>query len=152
MRKKKVSSRRYLVKFSSSWRRNVRHWHHCERESPSYRYSKVIHRWRGERPCYSPQPPVNNFGGAQEMCCGELSVLLNQQIEHAGSGRRILRPNVATFSQRLSLRHPAPCRKGTLRTLRLQVQTLAETNLYKPFHPAGPRAQSQTINPSLSPR
>ena len=104
----------------------------------SYRCSKVIHRRRGEPPCSSPQPPVNNFGGAQKMCCEKLQVLLNRHVEHAGSGRRILRPNVATFSQRLSLRHPAPCRKGTLRTLRLQVQTLTETNLYKPFHPAGP--------------
>ena len=113
----------------------------------SYRYSKVIHRRRGEHLIYSPQPPVNNFGGAQKMCCEKPSLLLNQQVEHAGAGRRILRPNVATFSQRLSLRHPAPCCKGTLRTFRLQVQTLTETNLYKPFHPAGPRAQSQTINP-----
>jgi hypothetical protein len=81
---------------------------------------------------------VNNFGGTQKMCCEKLRFLLNRQVEHAGAGRRMLRPNVATFSQRLSLRHPAPCRKGMLRTLRLQVQTLAETNLYKPFHPAGP--------------
>jgi hypothetical protein len=85
--------------------------------------SKVIHRRRGEHLIYSPQPPVNNFGGAQKMCCEKLPVLLNRQVEHAGAGRRILRPNVATFSQRLSLRHPAPGRKGTLRTFRLQVQT-----------------------------
>ena len=103
----------------------------------SYRYSKVIHRRRGEHARHSPQPSVNNFGVAEKMLCEKPTLLLNQQVEHAGAGRRILRSNVATFSQRLSLRHPAPCRKGTLRTLRLQVQTVAETNLYKPFHPPG---------------
>jgi len=57
------------------------------------------------------------------MGCKKLSLSLNQTVEHAGSGRRIPRSNVTTFHRRLSLRDPAPCRKGTLRTFRLQVQT-----------------------------
>jgi hypothetical protein len=89
----------------------------------AYSPSKVIHRWRGEPTFAPPQPSVNNFGGGKKMICEQRSTWLNQSVEHAGSGRRIPRSNVPTFSWRRSLRDPAPCRKGTLRTLRLQVQT-----------------------------
>jgi hypothetical protein len=89
----------------------------------AYSSSKVIHRWRGGAFFPSPQPTVSNFGGHAKMGCKKLSLSLNQTVEHAGSGRRIPRSNVTTFHRRLSLRDPAPCRKGTLRTFRLQVQT-----------------------------
>ena len=89
----------------------------------TYSSSKVIHRWRGETGFCSPQPSVNNFGGGQKMYCQQPSLLLNRKVGHAGTGRRILRPNVTTFSQRLSLRFPALRCKGTLRTFRLQEQS-----------------------------
>ena len=89
----------------------------------AYSPSKVIHRWRGGAFFPSPQPTVSNFGGRAKMGCKKLWLSLNQTVEHAGSGRRIPRSNVTTFHRRLSLRDPAPCRKGTLRTFRLQVQT-----------------------------
>jgi hypothetical protein len=91
--------------------------------SATYSSSKVIHRWRGETGFCSPQPSVNNFGGGQKMYCQQPSLLLNRKVGHAGTGRRILRPNVTTFSQRLSLRFPALRCKGTLRTFRLQEQS-----------------------------
>jgi len=91
--------------------------------SAAYSSSKVIHRWRGETGFCSPQPSVNNFGGGQKMYCQQPSLLLNRKVGHAGTGRRILRPNVTTFSQRLSLRFPALRCKGTLRTFRLQEQS-----------------------------
>ena len=89
----------------------------------TYSSSKVIHRWRGERGFTSPQPTVNNFGGGAKMLGKQFSIWLNRRVEHAGPGRRIPHSNVSTFIWRLSLRSPAPCRKGILRTLRLQVQT-----------------------------
>ena len=112
----------------------------------SYRSSKVIHRRRGEPGFASPQTTVSNFGGRQKMGCEKLRLLLNPPIEHAGSGRRILRPNVATFSQRLSLRNPAPCRKGMLRTLRLQAETWQRRTSISLSIRQGPRAQSTNLN------
>ena len=114
--------------------------------SASYRSSKVIHRRRGEPGFASPQTTVSNFGGRQKMGCEKLRLLLNPPIEHAGSGRRILRPNVATFSQRLSLRNPAPCRKGMLRTLRLQAETWQRRTSISLSIRQGPRAQSTNLN------
>ena len=107
----------------------------------TYSSSKVIHRWRGERRFTPPQPTVNNFGGDAEMLGKQLSIWLNRRVEHAGSGRRIPHSNVATFSWRLSLRDPAPCRKGTLRTLRLQVQTWQRRTSISPSIRPGLRAQ-----------
>jgi hypothetical protein len=89
----------------------------------TYSPPKVIHRWRGETMFTPPQPTVNNFGGDEKMSGQQLTIWLNRKAEHAGSGRRIAHSNVSTFIWRVSLRHPAPCRKGILRTLRLQVQT-----------------------------
>jgi hypothetical protein len=57
------------------------------------------------------------------MCWEEPLTLPNPRMGHAGTGRRMRRSNVATFTRRLSLRHPAPDCKGTLRTFRPQVQT-----------------------------
>ena len=114
--------------------------------SASYRSSKVIHRRRGEPGFASPQTTVSNFGGRQKMGCEKLGLLLNPPIEHAGSGRRILHPNVATFSQRLSLRNPAPCRKGMLRTLRLQAETWQRRTSISLSIRQGPRAQSTNLN------
>jgi hypothetical protein len=89
----------------------------------TYSSSKVIHRRRGEPRSAPSQPPVNNFGGGAKMLREQLSIWLNQWVEHAGSGRRIAHSNDATFFWRVSLRDPAPCCKGILRTLRLQVKT-----------------------------
>ena len=88
-----------------------------------YSSSKVIHRRRGEPAFALPQQTVNNFADRPKMYCQQLSVLLNPKVGHAGTGRRILRPNAQTFSQRLSLRHPALRCKGMLRTFRLQAQS-----------------------------
>jgi hypothetical protein len=84
---------------------------------------------------------VNNFGGGTKMLGEQRSILLNQRVEHAGSGRRIPHSNVATFFWRFSLRDPAPCRKGTLRTLRLQVQTWQRRTAISPSIRQGLRAQ-----------
>ena len=111
----------------------------------AYSSSKVIHRWRGRLLFPPPQSPVNNFGGSAKMCCEQLSIWLNRQVEHAGSGRRIPRSNVTTFWRRLSLRDPAPCRKGTLRTFRLQVQTWQRRTSISSSVRQGLRAQ-QTDN------
>src|SRR5438270_13255620 len=118
----------------------------CISSSASYRSTKVIHRRRGEPGFASLQTTVSNFGGRQKMGCEKLRLLLNPPIEHAGSGRRILRPNVATFSQRLSLRNPAPCRKGMLRTLRLQAETWQRRTSISLSIRQGPRAQSTNLN------
>src|SRR5437899_1260549 len=107
----------------------------------AYSPSKVIHRWRGEPGLARPQPPVNNFGGGAKMVCGQRSIWLNQKVEHAGSGRRIPSSNVTTFLRRRSLRDPAPCRKGTLRTFRLQVQTWQRRTPISASIRQGPRAQ-----------
>ena len=116
---------------------------HCTRSEAkaaedcrTYSSPKVIHRGRGAALLPAPQPSVNNFGGDAQNHCEQLSLWLNRRVGHAGSGRRIPHSNVTTFFWRASLRDPAPCRKGILRTLRLQVQKLAETNLYKCFPPA----------------
>src|SRR6267378_6535804 len=108
-----------------------------EQATRTYSSPKVIHRGRGAALLPAPQPSVNNFGGDAQNHCEQLSLWLNRRVGHAGSGRRIPHSNVTTFLWRASLRDPAPCRKGILRTLRLQAQKLAETNLYKCFHPAG---------------
>lgn len=89
----------------------------------AYSSPKVIHRWRGARTFSAPQPTVNNFGGGAKMLGEQHTIELNPKVEHAGSGRRIQSSNVSTFCQRRSRRDPAPCRQGTLRTLRLPVPT-----------------------------
>ena len=110
-------------------------------DSRAYSSSKVIHRWRGE-PCFAPpQPTVNNFGGGATMRCEQFTIWLNRRVEHAGSGRRIPRSNVTTFTRRRSLRDPAPCRKGTLRTFRLQVETGQRRTSISASTRQGPRAQ-----------
>ncbi len=107
----------------------------------AYSPSKVIHRWRGGSFISPPQPAVNNFGGGAKMSGAKLSLLLNPWVEHAGAGRRIPRSNAPTFPRRLSLRHPAPGRQGTLRTFRLQVQTgQRRTSISDSIRP-GPRAR-----------
>ena len=95
----------------------------------TYSPSKVIHRWRGVTPLHTPQPTVNNFGGGAKMLGQQHIIELNPRVEHAGSGRRIHGSNVTTFCKRHSRRDPAPCRQGTLRTLRLQASRQAETNI-----------------------
>ena len=80
--------------------------------------------------------PPKLFPGGEES-----SVWLNPRVEHAGSGRRILSSNVTTFLRRRSLRDPAPCRQGTLRTLRLQVQTCQRRASISDSIRQGPRAQ-----------
>ena len=111
------------------------------RTACAYSPSKVIPKWRGEVLRCSPQPLGNNFGGGPKLCCEQAPLLLNPRVEHAGSGRRIPRSNATTFTRRLSLRHPAPGRKGTLRTFRLQVQTWQRrTSISDSIRP-GPRAR-----------
>ena len=107
----------------------------------TYSSPKVIHRWRrgaSQRPL---PPPVNNFGGVAKMSGEQLTVWLNRKAEHAGPGRRIPHSNVSTFIWRLWLRDPAPCRKGILRTLRLQVQTCQRRTSISASIRQGRRAQ-----------
>ena len=107
----------------------------------TYSPSKVIHRWR-EEPLFSPsQPTVNNFGGDRKMLGEQLRVLLNREAEHAGPGRRIAHSSVTTLFWRVSLRCPAPCRKGILRTFRLQVQTCQRRTSISASIRQGPRAR-----------
>jgi hypothetical protein len=110
-------------------------------DSRTYSPSKVIHSWRGEPLFTLPQPAVNNFGVAAKMVCEHLSFWLNRKAEHAGPGRRIPHSNVLTFIWRVSLRGPAPCRKGILRTLRLQVETCQRRTSISASIRQGPRAQ-----------
>src|SRR6266700_6145293 len=117
--------------------------HQRKRQQAGRTYSspKVIHRWRrgaSQRPL---PPPVNNFGGVAKMSGEQLTVWLNRKAEHAGPGRRIPHSNVSTFIWRLSLRDPAPCRKGILRTLRLQVQTCQRRTSISASIRQGRRAQ-----------
>jgi hypothetical protein len=70
----------------------------------TYSPSKVIHRWRGVNLIHTPEPTVNNFGGAKKMLCQQLSIWLNRKVGHAGPGRRIPHSNVVTFIWRCSLR------------------------------------------------
>jgi hypothetical protein len=107
----------------------------------TYSPSKVIHRWRGEPLITAPQPTVNNFGGAKKMFGQQLTIWLNRKAEHAGPGRRIPHSNVLTFIWRLSLRNPAPCRQGILRTLRLQAQTCQRRTSISASIRQGRRAQ-----------
>ena len=107
----------------------------------TYSPSKVIHRWRGELLCAPPRPTVNNFGGGAKMFGEHLTIWLSRKAEHAGPGRRIPHSNVSTFTWRLSLRDPAPCRKGILRTLRLQVQTCQRRTSISASIRQGRRAQ-----------
>ena len=100
---------------SANWKR-VR----CREDSRTYSHSKVIHRWRGELLWAPARPTVNNFGGGAKMFGEHLTIWLSRKAEHAGPGRRIPHSNVSTFTWRLSLRDPAPCRKGILRTLQVQ--------------------------------
>ncbi len=112
-----------------------------EQAPRTYSSPKVIHRWRmgaSQRPL---PPPVNNFGGVAKMSGEQLTVWLNRKAEHAGPGRRIPHSNVSTFIWRLSLRDPAPCRKGILRTLRLQVQTCQRRTSISASIRQGRRAQ-----------
>jgi hypothetical protein len=116
----------------------------------TYSSSKVIHRWRGACCSTAPQPTVNNFGDGEKMFGEHPSIWLDSKMEHAGSGRRISHSNVSTFFWRLSLRDPAPCRKGTLRTLRLQVQTWQRRTAISPSIRQGRRApQNQTCESIL---
>src|SRR2546430_6790390 len=109
--------------------------------SRTYSPSKVIHRWRGALLFTHPQPTVNNFGVAAKMVCEPLTFWLNRKAEHAGPGRRIPHSNVLTFIWRVSLRDPAPCRQGILRTLRLQVQTCQRRTSISTSIRQGRRAQ-----------
>ena len=109
----------------------------------AYSPSKVIHRWRGGPSFPPPQPTVKNFGGGAKMTCEKLRISLNRRVEHAGSGRRIVCSNAATFQGRRSLRDPAPCRQGTLRTFRLQVQTGQRRTSISASIRQGRRAQHQ---------
>src|SRR5206468_5039875 len=102
---------------------------------------KFIHRRRGETLLTAPQPAVNNFGGAKKMPGEPPTIWLNRKAEHAGPGRRIAHSNVLTFIWRLSLRDPAPCRQGILRTLRLQVQTGQRRTSISASIRQGPRAR-----------
>src|SRR5260221_7890997 len=111
----------------------------------TYSTPKVIHRGRGAVVVPAPQPAVNNFGADVKNHCEQLLIWLNRRVGHAGSGRRIAHSNVGTFIWRASLRDPAPCCKGILRTLRLQEQNLAETNLYKCFQPAGTACPTKNV-------
>jgi hypothetical protein len=113
----------------------------CARDGRTYSPSKVIHRWRGARVFPAPQPAVNNFGGGRKMFSEQSRVLPDPTIEHAGSGRRIAHSSVSTLFRRVSLRNPAPCRKGILRTLRLQVQTWQRRTSISPSVRQGLRAQ-----------
>ena len=103
---------------------------------------KLFTRGRGERSFTRPEPPVNNFGGGQEMGCGKLQFLLNRKVEHAGSGRRIFRPNARRLNEDF--------RSGTLRPVVKEYSEpfackcrFAETNRYKPFRPAGTACSMQ---------
>jgi hypothetical protein len=109
--------------------------------SRTYSSPKVIHRWRQGATHRPPPPSVNNFGGGAKMFGEQLRIWLNRKAEHAGSGRRIPHSNVSTFIWRISLRRPAPCRKGILRTLRLQVQTCQRRTSISASIRQGPRAQ-----------
>jgi len=117
--------------------------HPAREGARAYSPSKVIHRWRGGLSFPPPQPTVKNFGGGEKMTCQQLHFLLNRRVEHAGPGRRIVRSNAATFKGRRSLRGPAPCRQGTLRTFRLQVQTGQRRTSISASIRQGRRAQHQ---------
>ena len=92
-------------------------------DSRAYSPSKVIHKREGGALLAPSFLIVNNFGGGAKMCCKKPLILPDPWIGHAGTGRRIRRSNATTFTRRLSLRHPAPDRKGMLRTFRLPVPT-----------------------------
>jgi hypothetical protein len=107
----------------------------------TYSPPKVIHRRRGEHRLAPPQPPVSNFGGAERMFGEQTTIWLNRRDEHAGPGRRIAHSNAQTLIWRVSLRGPAPCRKGILRTLRLQAHTCQRRTSISASIRQGPRAQ-----------
>ena len=109
----------------------------------TYSPSKVIHRWRGGALPSSPQPTVNNFGGAKKC-------LVNNS--RFGSIERLSTQGPEDEFRTLTLRRlPGDSRSGTLRLVVKEYSEpfadqckLARTNLYKCFHPARPACSTPT--------
>ena len=108
----------------------------------TYSSSKVIHRWRGELGFALPQPTVNNFGGDKIMLAN------NTQF---GSIERLSTQGPEDEFRTLTLRRFfGELRSGTLRLVVKEYSEpfackpkLAETNIYKRFHPARTACQNQ---------
>jgi hypothetical protein len=97
---------------------------------------------------HTPQPIVNNFGGADFLFCEQLSFWLNRKVGLAGPGRRIPHSNVATFTRRCSLRALRLAVKEYSEPFARKSYSPAVTNLYKSFHPARPaRPATENLKP-----
>jgi len=116
----------------------------------TYSSPKVIHKRRKDALLACSEPVVNNFGGLAKWVCKSFTIWLNRRVERAGSGRRIPHSNVMTVLWRFSLRDPASCRKGILRTFRLQVQKMQRRTSISASIRQGLRVQHHNhINPQL---
>jgi hypothetical protein len=84
---------------------------------------------------------VNNFGGIEKMCCEKHQILLNRRLGTQGPEDEYSVLTLRRFSEDF--------RSGTLRPVVKErseafacKSKLAETNIYKPFQPAGTACSS----------
>src|SRR5688572_14193154 len=110
----------------------------------TYSRPKVIHKRRGVTSVHSPQPLVHNFGGVKFFFGEQLGFWLNREVGRAGFGRRMTHSNVVTFFWRCSLRALRPAVKEYSEPFARKRFFSGRDELYKSFHPAGPRAWLET--------
>src|SRR5260370_903911 len=90
------------------------------------RFATTAAGWEAASHCTAPvvcrfgQRLRTTLAADEKLYREQLRRLRNRDVEHAGPGSRILRPNVVTFRQRLAPRHAEPCCKEKLRHFSLQ--------------------------------